>query len=509
MTTSAAARLPDGFEVRIRDDVTRLGDGRVLVGGSPLRAIRLSSGAMGLIDRDRVRVVDPRSGALARRLLDANVADPVLLAMVPADSMTVVIPVRDRPEQLDRALAALHPLPTVVVDDGSKAPEAVATVAARHGARLVPLQVNLGPAGARNAGLATVQTPYVAFVDSDVDVTADALMRLAQHFADPCVALVGPRVVSVARSARPRWHERYDESASSLDLGVRACSVRPGAAVAWLPSACVVGRVDLLADGFDGDLRIGEDVDLVWRLVAAGHTVRYDPSVLARHDTRPTLTGWLGRKFAYGTGGAVLAQRHGAHTAVAQLSPAMALAAGALLVRRRWSVPIAAVCLARGARSLATSLPDPVITPRLVGQISARGLGWALRQESSLLLRHWWPAALAAAVWSRSIRRAIVTATVVDLIAATLEGVRLRPIAAFFGRRIDDLAYGGGLWWGSIRARSPRALAVRLVRSIGISTPRLEPTAISTAGPERISPARSAGLPVVHCRAIRPPMLWP
>ena len=29
--------------------------------------------------------------------------------------------------------------------------------------------------------------------------------------------------------------------------------------------------------GFAEDLRFGEDVDLVWRLVEAGHRVRYDP----------------------------------------------------------------------------------------------------------------------------------------------------------------------------------------------------------------------------------------
>lgn len=469
MTTSVAAALPDGFEVRIRDDVARLDGGRVLLGGSPLRAVSLSAGAVELLDRGRVRVAGRRSSVLARRLLDANVADPVLGAPnpTPTDAITVVVPVRDRPEQLDRALAALRPLATVVVDDGSADPAVVARVVARHGARLVALDVNRGPAGARNAGLATVETPYVAFVDSDVEVGPDVLVHLARHFADPRVALVGPQVVSVARSARPRWHERHDEGASSLDLGGRACSVRPGAAVGWLPGACVVGRVEAMAGGFDDLLLVGEDVDLVWRLVAAGHTVRYDPTVVARHDTRPTLGGWLGRKFVYGTGGAVLAQRHGEHTAVARLSPAMALAAGALLVRRRWSVPIAAACLARSAAVLSTSLPGPVATPALVGRLSLRGLWWSLRQESSLLLRHWWPAALMAAIASRSVRRAIVTACVVDVAAATSQGVREGHVVAFAGRRLDDLAYGGGLWWGSLRAREPRALAMRWVRRPG------------------------------------------
>ena len=87
--------------------------------------------------------------------------------------------------------------------------------------------------------------------------------------------------------------------------------VRPGAAVAWLPSACLVGRTEALADGFDPELRVGEDVDLVWRLVERGGRVRYDPDVRAHHDARPTLTSWLYRKAFYGSGGAALAARHG------------------------------------------------------------------------------------------------------------------------------------------------------------------------------------------------------
>ena len=52
--------------------------------------------------------------------------------------------------------------------------------------------------------------------------------------------------------------------------------MRPGAAVGWLPSACLVARVDRLraAGGFAEDMRVGEDVDLVWRLVDAGLSQR-------------------------------------------------------------------------------------------------------------------------------------------------------------------------------------------------------------------------------------------
>jgi len=32
------------------------------------------------------------------------------------------------------------------------------------------------------------------------------------------------------------------------------------------------------------------------------------------------------------------------------------------------------------------------------------------------------------------------------------------PVRFIVARRLDDLAYGAGLWWGALRSRSPRAL---------------------------------------------------
>ena len=435
------------IDARLKPGVRR---GDVLVGGSPMRVARLRAGAL---------ADDIARGDLARRLLDANLADPVLDDVPPLDAaeLTVVLPVHGRADQLDRALAALKPLRCLVVDDASPVP-------LNPAAEVIRLEENVGPAGARNAGLAKVSTPYVAFVDCDVTVCADTLLRLGRHFADPRVALVAPRIVGRARSERPRWFERYDEAASSLGLGGTGCSVRPGAAVAWLPSACLVGRTDRLVremGGFDATMRVGEDVDLVWRLVDAGETVRYDPSEVAHHDARATLRGWLGRKYVYGTGGAPLAARHGAKGATAVLSPAMALGGAALLLRRWWSMPVALLCAGRGMQVLRSRLPDVPDRDRLAVGLSARGLWWSVRQESALLLRHWWPVAAVAAVLSPSVRRAVVTAAVVDVVVARAEHPEVGPGLAFAGRRLDDLAYGAGLWAGALRARSLRAVRPR------------------------------------------------
>jgi len=459
--------LPEGFRVRLAHAVVRADAGRLLVGGSPLTAMRLTNPALELLGPDGVTVRDANSEYLAERLLSTNLGVPDL-AMTPtvgALNLTVVIPVRDRPRQLDRALAALRPLRCVVVDDDSDRKDLVAEVANRHGARLVVLKENRGPAGARNAGLATLTTPYVAFVDSDVEAIAPDLLSLSRHFADPRVVLVGPKVVGIVRSARPRWFERYDAEASSLTLGDVAGVVRPGAAVAWLPSACLVARAAALTGGFDDRLRVGEDVDLVWRLTEAGHRVRYDPTVQAHHDARPTVRGWLGRKFVYGTGGAELASRHGDKVAPAVLTPTYAIAAAGVLLRNRWSAPIALVAAVHGWHGIRRALPAGNGSDLVAARLAIRGLGWSVRQEAGLLLRHWWPLAAMGAVRSTAVRRALVSALVVD--AAVMVAARRRvdiqvalPVA-LAGRRLEDLAYGSGLWWGALRRRSPAALLTR------------------------------------------------
>lgn len=460
--------LPTGFRVRLRPDLVHAAGGRLLVGGSPVRVVRLSERARRLLSGGALTVDGGATAVLATRLLDGNLADPVVDGVaVPLADLTVVVPVRDRAEQLDRCLAALVPLQVVVVDDASEDWESVARVAHRHGARLVPLAVNEGPAGARNAGLRHVRTPLVAFVDSDVTVDAAQLLDLARHCADPRVALVGPRVVGVPRSVRPRWFERYDAIASSLDLGVVGGVVRPGAAIGWLPSACLVGRSGLLSsseiEGFEGSWRVAEDVDLVWRLVDGGHVVRYDPTIEVNHDVRTSVRAWLGRKFVYGTGGVALAARHGDKVAPASLSVTMAIASAAVLQRRWWSAPVAAASITLTSRALSPKLLAERGSRLVAARLAARGLGWAVRQESGLLLRHWWPAAALAAPFSRAVRRALVTAVLVDLIVFLHERPGVSPLTALLARRLDDLAYGSGLWWGVLRHRDPRCLVIRRV----------------------------------------------
>lgn len=460
MTETRRPALPDGFTVRLNRHTRVVDDGAVLVGGSPLRISRLTPRARPHLRDGVMTVTDAASRALADHLLESGLADPVVESLPEVDRAlaTVVIPVRDRPRQLDRLLASLDGWRVVVVDDASVEPTAVAAVAQRHGAELVALDENVGPAGARNAGLARVTTPFVAFVDSDVVVEPGALELLLRHFADPRLALIAPRVLGFD-APDANWITRYEDARSSLDVGHEASVVRPRSRVTWLPAACLVARVDALGDGFDASMRVAEDVDLVWRAVEAGRRVRYEPAATVRHDHRATPGAWLGRKFTYGTGADLLAVRHPHDIAPVVLAPWAAGVLVALGLQRRWSVTVAAVIVVATAVRIgrkATAVRHPY---RLAARLTGDGLATALAQGFALLLRHWWPLTAIGCLVSRRVRRAVLVAAVADTaweLARTRP--RLDPVRFGLARRLDDAAYGAGVWWSAIRGRSPRAL---------------------------------------------------
>ncbi|WP_067134930.1 mycofactocin biosynthesis glycosyltransferase MftF [Microtetraspora malaysiensis] len=457
-------RLPDGFVVELGREVRAYDGGRTLVGGAPPRLIHLTGRAATILSGRRIRVADPWSERLAARLLALGMADPVARELPPVElsEVTVVVPVRDRPAELDRLLAGLGGrVAVIVVDDRSDDAAAVAEVAGRHGAELVALPRNVGPAGARNAGLARVRTPYVAFVDSDVVVDPDAVATLLRHFHHPGVAAVAPRVLGLDASAgrRQNWISRYEAVRSSLDLGPVPGTVRPRSPVGWVPSACLVARVAALGDGYADGMRVAEDVDLVWRLAAAAWQVRYEPAVAVRHDHRTGFRSWLGRKAFYGTGAHTLARRHGVAVAPAALAPWSVAAVGALLAQRRWSAPAAAVVLAGVSVRLTRTVSRSDSPRRLAAVLTGLGLAGALGQTSALLLRHWWPLSLAGCLVSRRVRRAVLVAALADgIVEYRKTRPRLDPVRFVVARRLDDLAYGAGVWAGAVRGRSARSL---------------------------------------------------
>lgn len=438
--------------------------GRVLMGGSPLRLLRVASRASALIGRWQTgSVVGERKGEqlLARRLVAAGVFLPRPGPPVfGVDDVTVVIPVRDRSAQLQRLLSALDGLRCVVVDDASADAARTRAIAEHAGARVVTLPANLGPSAARNAGLALVSSPLVAFIDSDCvpdDGWSDPLLA---HFNDPLVAVVAPRIQPLAVGS-PTTLSRYEAVRSSLDRGSSAGLVRPMSRIPYVPSAALlVRRAAVPDDLFDATLRGGEDVDLVWRLVRAGWDVRYEPGSTVRHDGPRSVGAWLSRRAFYGTTAGPLARRHPG--SLAPLHTSSWTAAVWILAAARKPLLAAgtlAVSIVVLARRLGGLVDQPV---KVAGQIAGGGTAKSALPALSGLARAWSPALVAALCWRRT-RRAAALALLAPAVGDWLvERGALDPTRYVALHVADDVAYGSGVWLGCLKARTVAPLVPRV-----------------------------------------------
>ena len=481
-------RLDRRTSILRRGPVVRVlgGDPVTLVTPSPNAAALLEAGlgAGGVLGTDT-----PAGAALARALTDRGMAHPQVVGRdAPAtgqralDAVAVVTPVRDDPSGVAELTNCLGPelargLRLVVVDDGSATPLTAparttgpAPVVLRH-------ETSRGPAAARNTGTAAAVeagAEVVVYLDADVLPRPGWLDPLLMHLDDPLVAAVAPRIVA----AEPGrfWVRGYETARSALDMGAEPARVRPRTRVPYVPSAALAVRPDRLpappAGGgrgpFDERLHVAEDVDLCWRTDAAGGRVRYEPGVHVAHRHRTELAAVLGRRAYYGQGAAPLADRHGPAVAPAVASTwSLAVALGT------WSATPAGLVIAALAAGRAWwRTRGHTGDGRAAAQLIARGSAASVRQLPEAVLRPYWPftaAVLLATAPSdsrvaRGLRRRLLAAAVADGLWhwwSAREPGRLPvddPLGHVILRRLDDLAYGVGVWRSAWAARSVGAL---------------------------------------------------
>jgi len=447
-----------------------LAGGTVVIGGRPARLLRLTPAGGRLVCAWRAgAAVDrtPGSQRLAQRLIAAGLAHPRLPGPDPwtTDDVAIVIPARDRPELLARCLSRVGPArELVVVDDGSRDSAAIASVAGAAAAVVVRQQRATGPAQARNAGAAATSAPLIAFVDSDVRTDPDWLSGLIGHFADPRVAAVAPRVSVPAGDGAVL---AYEAARSPLDLGDEPGLAGPGRRLGFVPAAALIVRRAAFeaAGGFDAELAVGEDVDLVWRLSAASWTVRYEPSVVVEHPARARPRAWLGQRLAYGSAAGPLARRHPdamRHLVV----PRWAVAPWVLAAAGRPRAALLAA--AAGTGFVAARLPPvPGARLELLG-FAARAQLRVGRQVLDAGWRAYPPLLAGAAVTCPRVRRPLAAGLAVAVAADWItRRPRLDPIRFGGLRAVDDLAYASGVWLGCIRAGTASPLVPKLASGPG------------------------------------------
>ncbi|WP_423981046.1 glycosyltransferase family 2 protein [Ilumatobacter sp.] len=355
------------------------------------------------------------ASSLVDRLLDAGAIHP--RGRAPAsrhtiDDVTIVTPQLGGERKRDR---------DITVDDGSLPPIDGATVR---------LDVNRGPAAARNAGRREVGTALIAFVDADVTIDSDWLTLLLPHFDDPAVGLVAPRVIG--------------DPTSSLDLGTEPARIRAGTRVGYVPAAAIVVRATAFDDvgGFDEALRFGEDVDFVWRLDQAGWRCRYAPRSTVHHEPRSTIGGRLRQQAGYGSAAAPLSLRHPNALAPFRANAWMATGWAAIVLGH----PVVATVLgAANAVAVAKRLPE--IPRGRIARLTVDGHVAGMRHFASAVRRIWWPIAFAMCLVSKRARWVTVAACAADIASVP-----------------TDVAYGWGVWRGMVDHRTVRPIVPEISR---------------------------------------------
>ncbi|MFI5955983.1 mycofactocin biosynthesis glycosyltransferase MftF [Cryptosporangium sp. NPDC051539] len=463
--TASVALPPAGIRLALDRALRISPDGRTLLGGSPGRLLRVAAAGAPLLRAwgDGTPVGASASHRkLARRLLDAGMVHPVWEPAAGVADVTVVVPTYARPAELARCLEAIRrtapEAPVVVVDDGSPADTTIPDVAARFGARLVSHPHNLGPSAARNTGLAAVDTPYAALVDSDVVVPDGWLHALRPYFADEKVAAVAPRVTG--HGDGDGWLGGYEAAHSPLDMGPSAGLVRAGALVPYVPTATLLVRLSAIraiGGAFDVELPIGEDVDFEWRLADAGWNVHYVPSVTIGHEHRTRLRPFVARRRLYARSIGLLERRHPGALPAARVSPALA-AAVALLAVRRPAAAATAVAVGVGllARQLEPVVPDAV--PE-AARLVATGLPATAMGLARATGRVWWPLLLPAAVAVPKLRAPLAAALAAPILTDWWRSGRHPRLDRYLAARIlDDVVSTAGTWEGAVRAGTPGPL---------------------------------------------------
>lgn len=410
---------------------------------------------------------------MGRHLTDCGFAHPHPAARELAGRVTVVVPARDRVDQLQRCLESLGPgLPLCIVDDGSRSAGRIAALARAHQAKLIARRHSGGPAAARNAALRHVETELIAFLDSDCVAPAGWLQALIGHFDDPMLLALAPRIRPLPRRGRSLI-SRYLQARSPLDMGGRPARVMPHGSVAYLPSAALLVRREAVLAGFDEALRYGEDVDLVWRLCEQGR-VRYEPSVHVLHSEPASLRAMLERRFRYGTSAAPLSRRHRQEIAPAILEPLPAAAALLILCGARKAAAGLAAQHLLATLSRARRLR---LTPRLTLHLLVQA---GLQQPSLSLSRYLRTLMLPLALRLLPARRAsaILAAVAISALAERRAcGSRIGAVQWVGLMLADELSYGAGVWWGCLRAGTIRPLLPALTRRAADNSVQRRPAA--------------------------------
>jgi cellulose synthase/poly-beta-1,6-N-acetylglucosamine synthase-like glycosyltransferase len=282
-------------------------------------------------------------------------------------------------------------LVTVWVVDAGSTDGTAAIVAGRERADRTLLSPGrrLNAAEAVNVGVRAGHAPLVARVDAHTRLHPDYLRRAADAFgtASEDVACVGgqPEQVGETRFGRAVALARR----SQFGVGHSVYSDSRTRAFVETVQAGVYRRDALEAvGGFTETMLVGEDEELNWRLLRAGHRILLDTDLRFSYTTRSSWRGAYRQYRNYGRSRARVLAAHPGFVRPRHLAPTILVCgmaclgiagAGSRRARRMLVAGIGGYAAAAGAAALhATRDEDRALAPSVAGAFAALHVGYGV-----------------------------------------------------------------------------------------------------------------------------------
>jgi glycosyltransferase involved in cell wall biosynthesis len=226
----------------------------------------------------------------------------------PAPRISVVICSYNGANTLDQCLQGVLTLnypdyETIVVSDGST--DATPGIAREYGVKLIETP-NRGLSSARNTGAEAATGEIVAYIDDDAIPDPDWLAQLAATFATGKYAAAGgPNVLPIGSNGVAQCVANAPGGPTHVLVSDREAEHIPGCNMAIRRDALIeIG-------GFDPQFRAaGDDVDVCWRLLDAGHRIGFNAGAVVHHHRRSTIRGYLSQQRGYGRAEALLERKY-------------------------------------------------------------------------------------------------------------------------------------------------------------------------------------------------------
>lgn len=231
-----------------------------------------------------------------------------------AELVSLVIPGRNCALTIRPCLAAVTPLlqqedsrlaEIIFVDDRST--DETVQMVSEFPVRCLP-GTGGGASTARNIGWRAARHPFIWFMDSDCVAEPDALTRLLPHLADPKVGGVGGSygIMNPESLLSSVIHEEIVERHRGMTQGVN-----------FLATFNVIYRRAVLESmgGFNERYRNAEDAELAFRVIEAGHELRFEQNSRVKHFHPARWGGYLKKQFEHGYERVWLHLTHSGHAA--------------------------------------------------------------------------------------------------------------------------------------------------------------------------------------------------